>query len=264
MNRPAPIVLVGRSILAALVLICFSAQGWSQTSPFLAAFSSSNSSLPSSEAPAPSLPPASALIAGPHVETSLSLGVFPQLTATRITAPSNGVSTESLTPSAGVLGTFRQSFKPWLGYAVNMGYTRASEHYTDNAGTGSAGTASNVSIPANVYEFSASYVTEKHITPRLTAFADVGGGMIVFLPVHRGADAINFVPSRAYVPFTNYRPAGVAGVGFDYRLNRHLGMRAEYRGQLYKYADYGNALPRNYTVTSEPTLSLTYNFGPSK
>ena len=57
---------------------------------------------------------------------------------------------------------------------------------------------------------------------------------------------------------------GVGGIGFDYSLTPHLGLRAEYRGQLYKYADYGNALPRNVTVTSAPTFSLTYNFGGRK
>jgi hypothetical protein len=169
-----------------------------------------------------------------------------------------------MTPSAGALGSFRQTFKPWLGYSVNFGYTRAAEHYTNNAGFGSAGSATNFSIPANLYEISASYVAEKKLSPRLRAFADVGAGAMIFLPVHRGADAATFVPNRADVPFTNYRPMGVGGIGFDYSLTPHLGLRAEYRGQLYKYADYGNVLPRNVTVTSAPTFSLTYNFGGRK
>ena len=265
MTRPAFTSLRLSIIAIAFVFLFQSAQACSQTPSLLEGFSSSSSLEPSS-AVSPSVPsPAPAPVTHQHVETSLSLGVFPQLTATRITAPDNTVVTESLTPSAGVLSTFRQSFKPWLGYSINMGYTRASEHYTNNAGRGSAGTASNFSIPANIYELSASYVAERHITPRLSGFADIGAGMVVFLP-ERGEVATpgEVTTANAHALFTNYRPEGVGGVGFDYKLSHHLGLRAEYRGQLYKYADYGNLLPRNYTVTSEPTFSLTYNFGGAK
>ncbi len=195
-----------------------------------------------------------------YPKTSISLGAFPQLTATRIvTSPYNFI-TESLSPSAGVLGTVRQSFSPWLGYSVNMGYTRASERGTDNAGVDSSNTASNFTIPANVYEFSLSYLAERHVTPRLSAFADVGAGMLAFLPFHSGAATIADAPNRALAPNVNYRPLGVAGFGIDYCLTGNLSIRAEYRGQLYKFADYGNALPRYLTVTSEPTISLVYNF----
>lgn len=108
-----------------------------------------------------------------------------------------------------------------------MGYTRASEHFTDNAGFGSSGTASNFSIPANMYELSLSYLAERHLSSRLTGFTGIG-------------------------------------VGIDYLITPHLGLRAEYRGQLFKYAGYGNGLPNYLTVTSEPTLSLLYNFNASK
>ncbi len=190
-----------------------------------------------------------------HVETSVSLGAFAQFTATRLTTPSNTFTTESINPSAGVLGTVRQSFKPWLGYSINMGYTRASEHYSVNATSATNGNTNNASILANMYEYSFSYIAEKHLTPRLSGFADLGGGMIVFQPTQAGARS---VPTP---PFTNYRPEGVGGFGIDYSLGHHLGLRAEYRGQLYKFADYGARFARNYTVTSEPTVSATYSFG---
>jgi hypothetical protein len=195
-----------------------------------------------------------------YPKTSISHGAFPQLTTTRIvTSPSN-FNTESLSPSAGVLGAVRQSFSPWLGYSVNMGYTRASERGTDNAGLGSSGTASNFTVPANVYELSVSYLAERHVTPRLSGFADVGAGMLAFLPLHSGAATIADPPDRALAPNVNYRPLGVASFGIDYCLTHNLSLRAEYRGQLYKFADYGNTFPRYVTVTSEPSISLVYNF----
>jgi opacity protein-like surface antigen len=195
---------------------------------------------------------------GLHPETSISLGTFAQLTATRIVTTPQAFTTESMSPSAGVLGTVRQSFSPWLGYSVNMGYTRASERGTLNAGYKSSNTDNNFTIPANIYELSLSYLAEEHVTPRLSAFADVGAGMLAFQPGPRSTTAIDGyrLPN---LPVT-YRPLGVGGVGLDYLLTHHLTLRAEYRGQLYKFADYGNALPRYLTVTSEPTLSVVYNF----
>jgi hypothetical protein len=57
-----------------------------------------------------------------------------------------------------------------------------------------------------------------------------------------------------------FRPLGGGGGGLDYLLTHHLTLRTEYRGQLYKFSDYSNALPRYLTVTSEPTMSVVYNF----
>ena len=193
-------------------------------------------------------------------ETSISLGAFPQLSATRIVTSSNAFTTESMSPSPGVLGTLRQSFSPWLGYSVNMGYTHATEHATDNAAFPPSTNASNLTLPANVYELSLSYLAERHLTPRLSTFADVGVGMLAFLPEHRGSPATDLVLYGVFSPPVNYRPLGVAAFGIDYCLTPSLSLRAEYRGQLYKFADYGNALPRYLTLTSEPTLSLVYNF----
>ena len=217
------------------------------------------------EGPLPPLP-AAPLPQRQRVETSVSLGGFGQLTAPRLSDGSAGFVTQSLTPSAGVLGTFQQSFRPWLGYSVNMGYTRGSEHNTNNAGVGSAGAAADYSIANNVYELSLSYLAKTRLTKKLTGFADVGAGMMTFLPEHRGADAINYVPAhyRSLVPSVNFRPLGVGGVGVDYHLNAKLALRAEYRAQVYKYADYGTGLPKLTTVTSEPTVSLVYNFGGKK
>ena len=62
----------------------------------------------------------------------------------------------------------------------------------------------------------------------------------------------------------NFRPLGVGGVGVDYRLSPKLAFRAEYRAQVYKYADYGFGVAKLTAVTSEPTVSLVYNFHGTK
>jgi hypothetical protein len=198
-----------------------------------------------------------------HVETTVSLGAFASLTPTRLQNGSHGeLATESASPAAGALGTFRQSFTPWLGYSVNMGFTRTTLHYTNGASYGSAGTAANYYTPADQYELSLSYVAQKHITPRLTGFFDLGAGMQSFLPENRGAKPLG-TPLYETPPVT-FRPLGVGGLGVDYHFSPALALRAEYRGLLSKYPDFAGVGPRLISVSSQPTVSVTYTFGAKK
>jgi opacity protein-like surface antigen len=204
--------------------------------------------------------PTTAPVAARHrVETSVSLGGSPQLTATRIeNGSSGGFITQSLHPSANIVATFRQSFRPWLGYSVNVGYTRAAEHNTNGAGASLAGTYSNFYVPNNVWELSLSHVAQKHLTHRLTVFTDEGAGFMAFQPAQRGS---TFTFPGGVVVGTNFRPLIVFGAGADYRFNPQWALRGEYRGLLYKFPDYGQSIPRLTTITSEPAVSLTYTFG---
>lgn len=211
-------------------------------------------------APPPTLP---GTPVRPHVETSISLGAFAQLTPTRIQTSLSGfqtfTQTQGIAPTAGVLGTVRQQFRPWLGYSVNMGYTRVDERYT--LPTAFPG-GNDLHIPSNLYELSLSYVAEKHLTPQLTGFASIGGGAIIALPINRSPTPVS--SSLAYIyPPVNFRPEGTTGFGLDLRLAQHLAFRAEYRGLLYKNPDFGG-LQKSTTWTSEPTLSLVYRFGHSR
>ena len=222
-------------------------------------------------APLPVSPQSVATVAKHPVETTISLGGFAQVSSTRITNTYDSFTnnnmytnliTQSLTPSAGVLGTFRQSFRPWLGYVANFGYTRASVHDTNAYG----GAVLDYYIANDVYESSIAYLMERHFTRKLSGFFDIGGGAMTFLPVHRGATAIDYAPGRerAYVPGVNFRPAGVGGFGLDYQFNSAWGLRAEYRTQIYKYPDYGTDQFKYVTLSNEPTVSLTYRFGAGK
>ena len=197
------------------------------------------------------------------VETTVSLGGSPQLTATRIeNVPSGGFITQSLHPSANIVTTFRQSFKPWLGYSVNIGYTRASEHNTDDAGAELEGARSNFYVPNNVWELSLSHVAQVHLTHRLTGFTDEGAGFLAFQPAKRGSTTtIPYPGGCCTIVGTNFRPLVVFGTGVDYHFDPRWSLRAEYRGLLYKFADYGQNLPKLITLTSEPAVSLTYTFG---
>lgn len=209
----------------------------------------------------------------------LSVGTFAQVTGSRNPGSTTNDGTEmvsrqtsqSATPSVGVLGSVRQSFGPWLGYTANVGYTRFTENYTSGEVVTSANAPFGVlgesftrgSIPTNAVELTGSYLVHAR-RGRYTPFAQLGGGMLVFVP-----DA----PTQpvSYV----YRGTGLFGVGLSYRVKERVELRAEYRGLFYKGPGfrYGQTGPvagpvvpvsERYTVGQEPTLSVTYRFGGPK
>lgn len=197
-------------------------------------------------------------IHGTKVETSISVDAVGQLTTTRISDSRSNYVTESLSPSAGAFGSFQQSFKPWLGYSVNFGYTRATYRYAAAPAVFGNAVARSY-IPSNVYETSVSYVARKHLSAHLAFFGEAGGGAIAFAAITRS------VSSRAGDVLTvqrsnTFRPTGIAGFGVDYRLEHGLSLRAAYRGLVFSFPDYASGRPGSPTLTSEPMMGLTYTF----
>jgi opacity protein-like surface antigen len=199
-----------------------------------------------------------------------SLGISGQLTETRSPMSRSSEAsafvtqkTQATSPSAGVLGTFHQSIKPWLGYDVNIGYTRATQNYSytegfiQNPNAPGTTTYSQGSINADRYEVTLGYVFDGPRNKRFRTFTQVGGGGLFFEPVN------SFFANR------QIRPTLLFGVGMEYKLSSHLGVRAEYRGLYYKGPDFaygfGNVpVQRLFTVTNSPTISLVYRFGRGK
>ena len=226
-------------------------------------------------APRPEFPESSPTPAPPpcaiksRVDTSISIGVFSQLTLARSQdSYNNFFNVQDTAPSAGTLGTFRQTFSTWLGCSVNLGYARVSEHYRNNSGiytaTGSDYT-DGFNVSTNMYESSITYIAHTRVNKRYSLFGDVGPGLLTFLPIHRGVDAINYAPGQlaSLIPGTQVRPAGIFGSGIDLHLTQHFDLRAEYRGLLYKNPDFNTGdfpYSKRLTITNEPTISLVYNF----
>ena len=203
--------------------------------------------------------------------TEISVGVFGQLTQSRIPTTSqqwnNGLFTtqksQNASPSAGVLGTFHQQFTRWIGYNVNIGYTRFTENYSFGSAFVPSATSSTAlttnfiwgSVGTNVVETTVATVVQGPRNRRFSTFAQFGGGGLFFVPFTH-VDGYN----------QQIRPTMVFGVGMNYRLTEHLSLRAEYRGLFYKSPDFApnlNYIPvsRLFTVTNQPAVGLTYTFG---
>jgi hypothetical protein len=196
-----------------------------------------------------------------------ALGVSGEFTETRtpMTRSSEASAfvtqeTQAIDASAAVLGSFHQSIKPWVGYTVNVGYTRSTHDYSyaqgfiQNPNAPGEVTYSQGAIMADRYELTLGYVVEGPRNKRFRTFAQVGGG------------GLFFVPTASYFANQQTRPTMLFGVGMEYKVAPHLGVRAEYRGLFYKgpnFAyDFDNVpVQRLFTITSSPTISLVYRFG---
>jgi opacity protein-like surface antigen len=199
-----------------------------------------------------------------HPDTSVSLGVFPQLTLTRTQEYHTNPDyiSQSAARSAGGLATFRQTFRSWLGYSVNFGYTRLSQQYRSDY---------NFNIDSSMYETSIAYVAQTPVNKRFSLFGDLGPGLFTFTPTPDGSASVHY-PSGStgtgqLVPDTQVRPGAVFGSGVDIHVTHRFDFRAEYRGLVYNNPDFHFGLypdQKRFTISSEPTLSVVYHLSNPK
>jgi opacity protein-like surface antigen len=104
-----------------------------------------------------------------------------------------------------------------------------------------------------MYELTLAYVVQGPKTKHFSTSAQFGGGGLFFLPTLR--------PSLYHGKFSG---SMVFGVGTSYDLTDHLALKAEYRGLFYRNPNFGVGYSKLLTVTSEPTISVVYNFGGTK
>jgi hypothetical protein len=169
----------------------------------------------------------------------------------QVTGASNGnFIREDTTESGGVLGSFRQPYRPWLGYEANLGYTKFYEAY--NKGV--------VKVESNVTDLSFSYLLQSPVIYGFQPFLSIGGGIIVFSPISGTLTNVNgTVPSnlpRQLLPEFSYT------LGLNYPMFKRFGVRGQLRGLKYKTPDFHQVSLDTHTLrtTLEPTLSVYYRF----
>jgi hypothetical protein len=151
--------------------------------------------------------------------------------------------TDKPSVSAGGLVTFRQSFKPWLGYEINYSYTRYSEAYTGQP----------FSVQDNVHEATGAYLFQAPKLFGFQFFATAGTGYLLFLPTTVGGQHNH---QQGRMPF-------LYELGVNYPiLTDHFGARFEYRGLIYTAPGFNEPfLATDKTrQTSEPTVGLYAHF----
>ena len=143
-------------------------------------------------------------------DTDVSIGTYGQFTFTRTPTTSqtsmngttvNGTTTTQQTQgtsdSGGVMGSFHQQFRPWLGYDVNFGYSRFTEEYshgqqyvpTASSPFPASSSFTHGSIRTNMYDLTIGYVVEQRRHQRVSTFEQLGGGGLFFLPTENNLSA---------------------------------------------------------------------------
>lgn len=163
----------------------------------------------------------------------------------QITGATNGNSIrEDTSESLGGLASFRQPYRPWLGYEVNYGFTRFSEYY--NKGV--------TAVQNNVQQFSAAYLFQspKPMSYHLEPFATIGFGVLIFSPTHVTNASVS----------TQLLPAFVYSIGVNRPVTARWGVRVQFRGLHYKTPHYNQLLLDTYRLrtTMEPTVGVYYRF----
>jgi outer membrane immunogenic protein len=154
---------------------------------------------------------------------------------------SDGVQ-NSATDRGGVLGSYRRFFDYHNGVEVNYGYALNTQNFVSSSGA--------LGVKTYSHEASAAYVFRvplNHFTP----FVLAGAGGLIF-------DPSNFLNADSQA-----RAAFVYGGGADFKLTRHVFLRAEYRGFVYNSPSYDlAALAGTDRVThrAEPSIGFGYRF----
>ena len=154
------------------------------------------------------------------------------------------------TKTGGVLVGYRYRFNEWFSLETNYGWARDTQRYFTTTG------ASRIQSDVHQATIDAAFNLPFAIG-RLTPYALGGAGALVFKPTgNRGGSVVG--------ASTDARGAFLYGGGVNYPLPfvRRVLVRAEYRGFVYKDADFGlsNLHRSTWTHTAQPSAGLVYRF----
>jgi outer membrane immunogenic protein len=157
----------------------------------------------------------------------------------------NGVRNQ-VTETGGFLIGYRYNFNRWLGAEANYGYDRNTQIYFGNG---------FARVQSNIHQVTGSAVVKLPGFARLQPYALAGGGALIFDPTGNAGGA--FAGATR-----DNKGAFVYGVGADYGFTRHISLRAEYRGYVYKAPDFNLAsLNTNaWTHTAQPSAGIVFRF----
>ncbi len=169
-------------------------------------------------------------------------------------------TTQSPSNSAGVLVELRHISNPLVGWEATYAYNRANQKYTEQVTCGSGVVicgAETENVPADAHEITGDWVVSLKVA-NLRPFALTGGGLLLNVPE---ANPGPIVVAGA-TTHTATKGVFVYGAGLDWTLLPHLGLRFQYRGNLYKAANLTNVFTSTnaFTQTAEPMVGAFLRF----
>jgi outer membrane immunogenic protein len=157
----------------------------------------------------------------------------------------NGIQ-QHATDTGGFLLGYRYNINRWLAAEANYGYDRNTQLYFGAAGA---------RVESDIHQITGSAVVKLPRLARLQPYALAGGGALIFDPT--GNSGGNLTGAT-----TETRGAFVYGAGADYAFTRHISLRAEYRGYVYKAPDFNLAglNTDSWTHIAQPSAGIVFHF----
>jgi opacity protein-like surface antigen len=156
------------------------------------------------------------------------------------------IPTNDATKSGGLLVGYSYQFSNWLGAEGNYGYTRNTQNFLTLGGPSS--------LQADFHEVTGAFVVHFPIKVRsVRPYALAGAGALIFDPT----DKIVVTGAERQT-----RGTFVYGGGANFDITKNFGVRAEYRGLLYKVPDFSlnNLNLDKFTHLAQPSAGFYFRF----
>jgi opacity protein-like surface antigen len=170
-----------------------------------------------------------------HEFTVQGSGFFPKQTT-------QGALTNKPTYSGGVMAGYRFNINKWLAAEGDYDYSRPGEKYLTSRST--------ARVATNVHGITGVAVVKLPVLQKFRPFVVAGGGAMVFDP--RNSIGVSSQTQGAFV----------YGGGGDYPMMRHVALRAQYRGFVYKIPDFNSSTLKidKFTHAAVPSAGLVLTF----
>jgi opacity protein-like surface antigen len=157
----------------------------------------------------------------------------------------NGIR-DHVTETGGFLIGYRYNINRWLAAEANYGYDRDTQMYFGNG---------LARVQSNVHQVTGSAVVKLPNFVHLQPYALAGGGALLFDPTGNAGGGFGGATWEA-------KGAFVYGAGADYAITKHVSIRAEYRGYVYKAPDFNLVSLRTdaWTHTAQPSAGIVFRF----
>ena len=203
-----------------------------------------------------------------QAQTSVALGVYGAFNGTTL---GNGTQ-QSPANQAGGLFEFRQIKNPLVGYEATYAYNRANQGFSfSDLSTPACPTSgcsiSTTAISNNAHEVTGDWVVSLH-AGSLRPFALAGGGLLLNVPTGGTvttttcSSVTSLCSQSTTAAATRTSTEGIFsyGAGLDWELLPHLGLRFQYRGNLYKAPAIANAFSSTnaFTHNAEPVIGIYF------
>ena len=202
-----------------------------------------------------------------QAQTSVALGVYGAFNGTT----SGDGTQQSPANQAGGLFEFRQIKNPLVGYEATYSYNRGDQGFSNTpppfACPTSSCAVSTAAIADNAHEVTGDWVVSLH-AGSLRPFALAGGGLLLNVPsggtvtTTTCSTTTSLCSQVTTAAATRTSTEGIFsyGAGLDWELLPHLGLRFQYRGNVYKAPAIANAFSSTnaFTHNAEPVIGIYF------